>query len=250
MFWRNKFIFHYEDTFWHGLLILNLISRPFRSGRLRRFLWNFWKYFLCRNECPSLSGIQHRWTQNRCETVGYHSLIYFFQIPRWVSLRADFCFLVFFDQQQMYWSSENPDVYFDSKCGIIQSQIQHEPTYQCCTLLHTSISSNHITGQRPKSSDFTTGKEKKFDYSPQSAGSVVRDNQFSVQLVPGSFAGGKAARTRGWPFNSSWYRAKISWSCIFTVPYACSASCFINWGKRLPLSCLLFVFVFLCVAAQ
>jgi hypothetical protein len=47
--------------------------------------------------------------------------------------------------------------------------IQHEPTHQCCSLLHTSISSDYITRQRPKNSEFSRGREKKFDYSPQSA---------------------------------------------------------------------------------
>ena len=78
-------------------------------------------------------------------------------------------------------------------------------------------------------------------------GSVMRDNQFSVQWVPGSFAGGKAARTQSWPFSCSWYRTKKSWSCIFTVPYSCCGSCFIGRGKDLPLSCLLFVFaIYMC----
>jgi hypothetical protein len=78
-------------------------------------------------------------------------------------------------------------------------------------------------------------------------GSVMKDNHFSVQWVPGSFAGGKAARTRSWLFSSSWYRAKKSWNSIFIVTYACCASCFISREKILPLSYLLFVFIiFMC----
>ena len=154
----------------------------------------------------------------------------------------------------MYWSIENPDVYFDTKCGIIQSRDPTRMRHHTVTWSNT----NHLTSVAPcctRASVVTIlrDSDRKIRTSlpegrrnliilHKARGSVMRDSQFSIQCVSGSFAGGKAARTRRWPFRSSWYGAKKVWSCIFIVPYACCASCFISRGKSLPFSCLLFVF--------
>lgn len=127
--------------------------------------------------------------------------------------------------------------------------IQHEANHQCCFLLHTSINSDYITGQLPKNSDFTTGRVKKFAYSPQSAFRVWGTTIF---LYFGYRGGPLPEVKRPWretdhpaPAGTEG-RKRGAVSSLSLTPVAL----FITRGKTLPLPCLLFVFViFLCCSA-
>jgi len=157
--------------------------------------------------------------QNRCEAVGYHSLICIFQLPSWVSLKTDFCFLVFF------WPTNNVLIQRKFRRLFWHKMRHHTITWSntnqltsvppCCT--RASVMTILRYSDRRIRTSLPVGR-RNLIILHRARGSVMRDNQFSVQWVPGSFAGGKAATTRGWPFNTSWYIAKKSWSCIFTVP--------------------------------
>jgi hypothetical protein len=149
---------------------------PCMSGGLWKF---FGIFFLCRSEWPSLSIIQHRWTKpvQNCRLSFNNFHLPAVQLSSWVSLRVDFCFLVFWPTNNvlLQWKSWH---LFWHKMRNLSHLNQHEQTHQCCSSVHTCISSDYITGERPKNSDSVAGREKKFDYSPQSAARLWGTNNF------------------------------------------------------------------------
>ena len=71
----------------------------------------------------------------RCEIVGYRSLIVIFQLPSWVSLRADFCFLVF-------WPTTNVLIFMLGWPCIICKYFVSFPTwYTFISLIYLQFSS-------------------------------------------------------------------------------------------------------------
>ena len=205
----------------------------------------FLEFFFC-VEMSNQSEHSPLPNQNRCEIVCYHSLIFIFQLPSWVWQQI-FVFNFFLPTTNILieWKSR-PLIWHKMRHHTItwSSTSQITSVAPCCTRASV-VTILRDSDRRIRMSLRVTRRNVIILH--RARGSVMRDNQFSVQWVPGSFAGGKAARTRNWLFSCSWYIVKKSWNIIFIVTYACCASCFISRWKILPLSYLLFVFViFMC----